>query len=368
MPAPHEPHKRKTSRKTRPNLHQHRCRPTRRRARDLRPAFAPGGRVQHCRAGVGLGAGDAEPPHVEVGGDRAGVEADAGHGSAVDSATSHSPGAALSYAESAWSGCFAAPSDEASAHDGYRMNVAYYLACAPDSEDYFGVPSPAVGVRVVFDAGRLVAAREGGLGDAVARELTGDEGLVVLEDPRERLTWPCRLWRVDNLEGAVRLLPSNGWLLCKAVTVREELPGWLVMGPRGDAVVQVVEQARGLTGAQASAIAALDEDDEGRLYQAVWDRWLRLRTGGSGSPLGKVGLYPVFHAVNQAARRTSPTLFGWDEADGVEVLTDPAWVQAQHAAMAAALALGAPDILDVEENERLARRWIRVMRRPGPPG
>jgi len=30
--------------------------------------------------------------------------------------------------------------------------------------------------------------------------------------------------------------------------------------------------------------------------------------------------------------------------------------------MAAALALGAPDILDAEENERLAKRWVTVMR------
>ena len=73
-------------------------------------------------------------------------------------------------------------------------------------------------------------------------------------------------------------------------------------------------------------------------------------------------------AVNQAARRTSPTLFGWDEVDEVEVLTDPAWMQAHHAAVAAALALGAPDILDVEVNEQLASRWLSVMQRPGLQG
>jgi hypothetical protein len=196
--------------------------------------------------------------------------------------------------------------------------------------------------------------------------LRGDEGLVVLEDPMEALTWPCRLWRVDDLEGVVRLQPSNRWLRCKAVTVCEELPGWLVLGPRGDAVVGVVEQARSLTSAQVNAIAAMGGDDERGLYRAAWDRWRR--THQSGSPVGRVGLVAVVRAVEEAARRTSPALFGWDEEDEVEVLTDPAWMQASHAATAAALAFGAPDILKVGEHQRLATRWASVMGRPGLGG
>jgi hypothetical protein len=170
----------------------------------------------------------------------------------------------------------------------YCLGVAYYLTYAPGGAGFFGVPDPAVGARVVFDAERLFAARERRLGRPVTRELRGDEGLVVLEDPMEALTWPCRLWRVDDLEGAVRLQPSNRWLRCKAVTVCEELPGWLVLGPRGDGVVEVIEQARSLTSGQVNAIAAMGGDDERGLYRAAWDRWRRTRQ--SGSPVAALGL------------------------------------------------------------------------------
>ncbi|WP_329303795.1 hypothetical protein OG410_40845 [Streptomyces sp. NBC_00659] len=59
-----------------------------------------------------------------------------------------------------------------------------------------------------------------------------------------------------------------------------------------------------------------------------------------------------------------PQLFGRDEGDGVEVLSDPAWLRAFDAAYAAALALGAPELLTPEENAVLAHRWTIVL---GPP-
>jgi hypothetical protein len=140
--------------------------------------------------------------------------------------------------------------------------------------------------------------------------------------------------------------------------VREELPAWLVMGPRGELVAQVIDQACHLTDEQVRAIEAMDPADEQRLYRAVWERWLAHRR--SGSPVG-CGLSALHDAVMRAARRTSPDLFGWDVQDEVEVVTDPAWLQAGHAAGAAALAQGAPNLLSPEENRRLMRRWTAVV-------
>ena len=236
--------------------------------------------------------------------------------------------------------------------------MTYYLPEPGGEDEFYGVPSPAVGARVVFDIDRLFAARERLSGSPVDRTVVGDEGLVVYEDPLEVLRPPDRLWRVGELEGEIRLAPTNRWIRCAALTVREELPRWLVMGPHGHAVERVMDQAGGLTAEGVRALAAMDPAEEESLVDAVWQRYLR--THQSGSPVG-CGLLAVNDRVEEAARRAGdPRLFGWDEEDEVEVLTDPAWQQARRAACAAALALGAPDLLSAEENQRLARRWTAV--------
>jgi hypothetical protein len=209
----------------------------------------------------------------------------------------------------------------------------------------------------------LFAARERRLGRPVTHELAGDEGLVVHEEPREVFTWPCRLWRVEDVEGVVRLRAENRWFRCKALTVVEELPAWLVLGGHGDSVVGVIEQARRLTREQVRDLAELDGGDEARAYGAAWRRWLA--ADGRGSPLGQ-GLLVVHSAVVEAARRTDHGLFAWDEEDEVEVLADPAWQQAGEAAVAAALALGTPEIFDPFERQAAAQRWTTVVGHPDP--
>jgi hypothetical protein len=241
--------------------------------------------------------------------------------------------------------------------------VTYYLA-ERDEDDFLGVPLPAVGVRVTFDVEKLFAARERlPYAIPVDRTLTGDEGLLVHEDPMAVLQLPLRLWRVDELDGVVRPAPAGRWLRCRSLTVQEQLPRWLVMGPYGAAVERVIDQACGLTDELVHALAALDPADEQELTSVVWQRFLAVRR--SGSPVG-CGLSTVHGCVAEAARRTDPHLFGWDEADGVEVLTDPAWQEASRAANAAALGLGARDLVSPQESERLARRWTSVFGMPGP--
>lgn len=228
----------------------------------------------------------------------------------------------------------------------YRRLVTYYLADTGPADEFPGVPYPRPGAQVAFDIDKLAA-------DA--------GGLVVYEDPMDVESWPCRLWRVGDLVAGVRPDPSNRWLRCRALTVYEELPGWLVMGPRGREVAAVIEQARDLTGDEVNAIAAIEDRDEQALYRALWDRWLR--THESGSPVG-CGLSVLSRTVEDAARRVGDSLFAWDEDDEVEVLADPAWRQARHAALAAALAVGAPDVLDTRENEDLAKRWTAIFGSP----
>jgi hypothetical protein len=230
------------------------------------------------------------------------------------------------------------------------------------SERFYGEPRPAPGARVHFVPEKLFAARERGTGHPVDRQSHSGDGLVVHEVATDVLVWPSSLWRVDDLERPMRLPPGNRRVRCRAFTVVEQVPAWLVAGPHGDAVEWVITQARKLTGAQVDALASLPGEGEEPLQRALWARWsLNHR---SGSPVG-CGLLVLHEAATEAARRMGPRLFGWDEEDEVEVLSDPAWLRASHAASAAALALGAPELLAPEENAVLTRRWTTVF---GPPG
>jgi hypothetical protein len=234
--------------------------------------------------------------------------------------------------------------------------VTYYLAHRGGDDDFCGVPFPAAGGRVGFDLGRFLAARDRSSATPGERGVAGNAGLVVHEDPTEILRLPDRLWQVDDLEGEVRLAPRC--LRCQSLTVRAELPTWLVLGPRGDAVARVIQQSRGLTDDQAGALAAMDATEEERLAGAVWARWLSRHA--SGSPVG-CGLTEVHFAVRDAARRCGLEVFGRDPDDGTEVIVDTAWQQAARAANAAALAFGAPQIRSDRESRRLAFRWTSVV-------
>ena len=204
-------------------------------------------------------------------------------------------------------------------------------------------------------------------GRTADRVLTGDEGLLVHEIATDVIVWPSSLWRVDELEKPVRARPGNRWVRCRAFTVVEQVPAWLVAGPHGDAVEWVITRARDLTSDQVGALAALSEDDgEEQLKRSLRDRWVRDHLYGSRAPVG-CGLGTLRRMVDEAARRVGPELFGWDEEDEVEVLRDPGWLRAHSAAHGAALALGAPEFLSAAQNAVLARRWTSVFGSPDLP-
>ncbi len=246
----------------------------------------------------------------------------------------------------------------------YRGRVNYYGYNGP--ERFYGEPHLAPRARVHFAPEKLFGARERRAGRPVNRRLAGNEGLVVEEEATGLLVWPESLWRVDGLERPVRLLPGNKWVRCLAFTVVEQVPTWLVAGPHGDYVEWVISRARTLTAEEVDALAALPDEDEEDLYRALWARWSEnLRS--SGSPIGCSPL-TLSNAVTEAARRAGPQLFGWDEDDEVEVLSDPEWLGASKAAYSAALALGAPELVSPKESAVLTRRWTTVFGRPDLPG
>lgn len=245
----------------------------------------------------------------------------------------------------------------------YDSTVVMYFVLASEDERFFGIPMPAPAVRVSFDPERFFVARERN-GRAVERRLIGGEGLVVHECATDELIWPASLWRVVDLERPVRPMPGNRWVRCLAFTVVDQVPTWLVAGPHGDAVEWVINQARALTAEQVGRLASMPEESEEPLCKALWERWMRARR--SGSPVG-CGLTTLYKAVDEAARRVGPLLFGWSEEDGIEVLTDPAWRKAGRAAYAAALALGAPELVSSEQGSALALRWTSVLGAPVLP-
>ncbi|MFE2297044.1 hypothetical protein ACFXAW_02470 [Streptomyces sp. NPDC059445] len=232
-----------------------------------------------------------------------------------------------------------------------------------DAESFYGEPEPAPGARVAFAPDKLSAARARRTGRRVDRQSVGDDGLVVDEIATDVLVWPSSLWRVADLE-PVRPTPLHRWVRCRAFTVVEQVPSWLVAGPHGDVVEWVITRTRALTGAQVDALAALPDEDEGPLTRTLWARWSR--DSRTGSPVG-CALTALDDAVMEAAHRVGPHLFGRDEEDDVEVLSDPAWLRAFGAAYAAALALGAPEFLTPQENAVLARRWTTVFGSPDLP-
>lgn len=247
----------------------------------------------------------------------------------------------------------------------YRAGIADYFAMPMEDRSFFGSPRPARGARVVFEPDKLLAARE--QSGRRAWPVSDEDGLVVDEDVRGVLLWPASLWRVEDLERPVRLAPATRWVRVLAFTVVEQVPTWRVAGRHGYAVAWVIDLARALTAEQVEALAALPEEQEEQeepLRAALWQRWRQARR--SGSPLG-CGLTVLHTAVHDAARDVSASLFSPVREDGRGTLTDPAWQSAGRAAEAAALGLGAPELLPAGQAAALARRWTSVFGTPTPP-
>jgi hypothetical protein len=241
----------------------------------------------------------------------------------------------------------------------------YYYAASTLRPDLFGSPEPRPGARVVFDEARLHA-----YGPRryfpVVHQPGGPQGLAVFWSPLDVLTWPCRLWRVEDLAQPTAVSTHPFYLRCAAFTVIDEQPSWQVFGPHGEAVAHLEDQAAQLTSQHVSAIATADGIAEWQAFRDVMRRWHAQvdstpHEGRLHSPIGN-GLAVVRDAVDLAAARTGAQLFSWvEDTSESPVLADPAWREARQAMAAAALAAGAPELLQNNDAEALTSRWQHAL-------
>lgn len=197
--------------------------------------------------------------------------------------------------------------------------------------------------------------------------------LVVYETPGRILVnrWPGRLLAVRVLPAATageraalaevnaRIVPSAGYTNAMAVDVVEELSPALMFGADGDAVARVLDAARVLDEPTAHRLAQARHPDAGEACRAAWQRWLaEPRPCGLGSPIGS-GFGLLHRLVSDSARsRGGPGAWVVD-GDGEEQAAEP-WESAYGALREAALAYGAPDLLDSPAGALMSTAWNAV--------
>ena len=173
---------------------------------------------------------------------------------------------------------------------------------------------------------------------------------------------------------AAGLKPDAGYTRALAVDVIEELPRASLFGPHGEAVERVLAVAHTLTGETAERLAAERHPGADEAYSAAWERWLSQQPGGepylggdhaftlavpgagrSGSPIG-AGLMVVSSLVRESAKtRGGEGAFEVDE-EGEESMAGP-WRGATGALLQAAMALGAPGLVDAAQASALLAAW-----------
>jgi hypothetical protein len=217
-----------------------------------------------------------------------------------------------------------------------------WIATPLDPDGFSGRPYPAPGVRVV--------SRHGDAPPYLVVEERLDNVLV--------LEWPIRLWRVTAIDAAADQVAGSGYVRATAFTVVEEVDARVVFGPNGAEVAAIVDRASRLSADEAGLLAAAHDPGSAAIVDRAWDRFLAVvdrRGRRSLSPVGP-GLTLVERGVIAAASLAGAA-FELDEEDGVEVLADPTWQAARHAAMSATLAVGAPQLLDEAERQVLVAPW-----------
>jgi hypothetical protein len=233
------------------------------------------------------------------------------------------------------------------------------------------VPNVDIGPMALAEAGRTV--RIPGRGPpwiAVDHEVSS----VLV--PR----WPGRLWAVEIVDavteqdGAPRLRADAGYTRAAAVKILHAVPVETLFGAHGAQVCAVIEAAAELTLARATRLGELRHRDAGDAQTRVWRHWLvrenipleryndldgTLAIGASkaGSPIGKAPR--VIHNLvgRRAETLAGPSVWLKDEADPEGAWLAEPWCTASTALLDAALAFGAPDLVDRQDYEILAAAW-----------
>ncbi|WP_190123867.1 hypothetical protein [Streptomyces inusitatus] len=184
--------------------------------------------------------------------------------------------------------------------------------------------------------------------------------------------------RAAVARAAENLRSDAGYTRAISVDLLEELSPSVLFGPHGAAVCRVLEVGYGLDEEGARRLASARHPAADRAYGTAWDRWLaeqpkdapcqgeghaRLMAvpgaGPSQSPIGH-GFSVLVDAVRGSARlRGGPDADATDE-HGDEVLMDP-WRTALGALLDAAMALGAPHLVDGQVGTVLTSAWNAVL-------
>ncbi|MET8757008.1 hypothetical protein [Lentzea sp. NPDC004782] len=223
-----------------------------------------------------------------------------------------------------------------------------FWSVRPDLSGYHGSPEPAPGTRVFFVYERW---REAQLaeGHSPPPEMPDMVGFHVFNRARDVSHWPCRLFRVRDLDVHHQWPGIHGWYCCRMMTLVEELPSWQALGPHGERVAVVLEQARALTPEQVAQIAAMDGTAERRVHARGQPR----DVGHSGSYLSR--------AVHAAADHSGEKVRRWDSGFQVHLPAHRGWLEALQAAHAMLWATAAPEAYTPRERETLSRRWTAVL-------
>lgn len=184
--------------------------------------------------------------------------------------------------------------------------------------------------------------------------------------------WPDRLWRVRILKpasGRAVAEPDTHYIHARAVEIVEEVPASRIFGAHGEAVAALIELAKRMDPDMAARLAAARHSQAGAVYSRVWRRWIALNlpssphrdidhegtlkvVGGDGASPVNEGLAMIhgeaFHRAEQACGRAA---FHVDDDD--DAVLNPPWNDAAQALLEAALARGAPELLEDGEREIL---------------
>ncbi|MEU1896241.1 hypothetical protein [Streptomyces pristinaespiralis] len=202
--------------------------------------------------------------------------------------------------------------------------------------------------------------------------------------------WPVRLLRAAvvppetdqeraKMASAAReVLPGASYTRALHVDLLAELSPSVLFGSHGDAVARIVSAALALDEEGANCLASNKVPTADEEYSKAWERWLAgqphgdrrsgrdhsrtVKVSGVGpleSPIGD-GFSLIVHAVEDSARlRGSADSFAEDE-DGELEMVGP-WRAAADALLHAAMALGAPHLVDQRAATVLTSEWNRKM-------
>jgi hypothetical protein len=248
-----------------------------------------------------------------------------------------------------------------------------------------GSRPPLIGFVYVPDEGPGLMAGAG-VGASVRIPGKGPPWLVV-DNSIESIVaarWPGRLLRVeitrlvqarDQLAHGGAPPPDSGYSRAAGVKVLEELPLHTLFGPHGDAVVRVIGAASALDETRARTLSEHRHAQAPDACERVWRAWLgdRKPPGVGDVVLHKTLMIPSrglpVSPVNRGLAVTYGEVFrramaiagdAAIEEDGDDVWLREPWRGASSALIDAALALGAPEHVGVEDRAILTQGWTRA--------